>query len=138
MSPEIIPSDAVHIIPGATLYHFGVLTSRVHMAWVKTVAGRLKSDYRYSNTLVYNTFPWPEASSKDRSRIEACAQKILDARVKYPDSSLAAMYNDSIMPKELRKAHDENDTAVCEAYGWDKNISEEEIIMNLFELYGTF
>ena len=135
LDSSVIPSNALHIIPGATLYHFGVLMSRVHMAWVKTVAGRLKSDYRYSNTLVYNTFPWPNVNDKQRAKIESTAQKILDARAKYPDSSLADLYDPLAMPPELRKAHNENDKAVCEAYGWNGNISDDEILMNLFELY---
>ena len=135
LDDSVIPSDGLHIVPEGSLYHFGVLTSRVHMAWVRRVAGRLEVSYRYSNTLVYNNFPWPAVDSKDRQRITATAQKILDARALYPDSSFAALYDDSIMPKELRKAHNENDIAVCEAYGWNKNISEEDILENLFELY---
>ena len=135
MSPDVIPSNAISIIPDATLYHFGVLTSRVHMAWMRATAGRLKSDYRYSNTIVYNNFPWPVVNEKQQARIESTAQKILDARALYPDSSFASLYNDDLMPPELRKAHRENDAAVCEAYGWDKNITEEEIVAELMELY---
>ena len=135
MSPDVIPSDAISIIPDATLYHFGVLTSRFHMAWMRATAGRLKSDYRYSNTVVYNNFVWPGVNDKQRAKIEATAQKILDARAKYPESSFASLYNDDLMPPELKKAHKDNDAAVCEAYGFAKNISEEEIVSALMRLY---
>lgn len=134
LDASIIPGDALKVIPGATLYHFGVLTSRVHMAWMRAVAGRLKSDYRYSNTVVYNNFPWPQASTRHRAKIEQTAQKILDARAKYSDSSFASMYSDT-MPSELRKAHEVNDAAVCRAYGWDKDISEEDIVTELVKMY---
>ncbi|MBR0250623.1 MAG: class I SAM-dependent DNA methyltransferase [Synergistaceae bacterium] len=132
---SVIPSNVLRIIPDATLYHFGVLTSRVHMAWMKRVCGRFEMRYIYSNTIVYNTFAWPCPTQTQRSRIESTAQKILDARALYPKNSFAALYDDSTMPQELRKAHRDNDAAVCEAYGWDKNISEEDIIARLFELY---
>ncbi len=136
LPPEVIPGH-IYMIKGATLYHFGVLTSRVHMAWMRATAGRLKSDYSYSNTIVYNNFPWPAPSDKQRVKIESCAQKILDARALYPDNSFAALYNDDIMPSELKKAHRENDAAVCEAYGWDKNIAEEEIVAELMKKYSA-
>ena len=131
----IAGSGGIKIIPDATLYHFGVLTSRVHMAWMRRVSGRLKSDYRYSINMVYNTFAWPSPTQKQKARIESTAQKILDARALYPESSFAALYDDSTMPPELRKAHRDNDAAVCEAYGWDKNISEKDIVTRLFEMY---
>ena len=143
LDASVIPSDGLRIIPDATLYHFGVLTSRVHMAWTRAVAGRLKSDYRYSNTIVYNNFPWPSQKTSGQivqklmSRIESTAQKILDARALYPDSSFASLYNDDLMPPELRKAHRENDAAVCEAYGWAKNITEEEIVVELMKMYSA-
>ena len=137
MPSDIIQSNAMSIIPNATLYHFGILTSRVHMAWMRATAGRLKSDYRYSNTVVYNNFMWPSVNEKQRAKIETTAKKILDARALYPESSFASLYNDELMPAELRKAHKENDAAVCEAYGWDKNISEEEIVIELMKMYGN-
>ncbi|MBR2208491.1 MAG: N-6 DNA methylase [Synergistaceae bacterium] len=138
MSSDIIISNAISIIPDATLYHFGILTSRVHMAWMRATAGRLKSDYRYSNTVVYNNFVWPTPSKKQRAKIEETAQKILDERAKYPEDSFAALYDDTFMPPELRKAHKANDAAVCGAYGFAKNISEEEIVSELMRLYENF
>ena len=136
LDDTVIPGDGgLQIIPNATLYHFGVLTSRVHMAWMRATAGRLKSDYRYSNTVVYNNFIWPCANEKQKSKIEKTAQKILDARDLYPESSFADLYNDDLMPVELNKAHKENDAAVCEAYGWPKDISENDIAAELFALY---
>ena len=135
LDDSVIPGDGLRIIPNATLYHFGILTSRVHMAWMRRVTGRMKSDYSYSQYIVYNTFAWPCPNDKQRAKIESTAQKILDARALYPESSFAALYDDSTMPPELRKAHRENDSAVCETYGWDKNISEEDIIARLFRMY---
>ena len=138
LDDSVIPGDALRIIPGGGLYQFGILMSRVHMAWVRVVAGRLKSDYRYSNTVVYNNFPWPFVTDSERARISSTAQKILGARALYPESSLASLYNDSTMPPELRKAHRENDIAVCEAYCFDKNVSEEDILPRLFWLYEAY
>ena len=135
LDSSIIPGNKLFVIPGATLYHFGVLTSRVHMAWMRATAGRLEMRYSYSNTVVYNNFPWPSPSDKQRVKIESCAQKILDARALYPGNSFAALYNDDLMPPELKKAHRKNDKAVCKAYGWNKNISEEEIVTELMKLY---
>ena len=135
LDDSVIPGDALRIIPGATLYHFGVLTSRVHMAWVRRVGGRLKSDYRYSGDMVYNTFAWPSPTESQRRKIEESAQGILDARGLYPESSFAGLYDDSLMPVELRRAHERNDRAVCCAYGWNENISEEDIVRKLFGLY---
>ncbi|MBQ3657045.1 MAG: methylase [Bacteroidales bacterium] len=105
------------------------------MAWMRYVCGRLKSDYRYSKEIVYNNFPWPEISDKQKLKIEKTAQKILDVRAKYPGNSFAALYDDILMPPDLRKAHHDNDHAVLEAYGFDKNITEDEIVEKLFELY---
>ncbi|MFI3230753.1 MAG: DNA methyltransferase [bacterium] len=133
---DIIVNDAVQIIPNATLYEFGVLNSNVHMSWMRTVGGRLKSDYRYSATIVYNTFPWCEPTDKQKAKIEATAQSILDARAIYKDCSLAQLYNDLTMPPELRKAHQNNDCAVMEAYGLKvKGTSEADCIAHLMELY---
>ena len=105
------------------------------MAWMRIVAGRLKSDYRYSANIVYNNFPWPKPTEEQMAIIEKTAQGILDARAKYPDSSLADLYDDTFMPSELRKAHEANDAAVLAAYGFDKKLSETEIVAKLFEMY---
>ena len=129
---DTIASNAVLIVPGATLYHFGVLTSSVHMAWVRAVAGRLKSDYRYSNKVVYNNFPWPEGED---AKISATAQAILDARAKYPTSKFSDLYDDTFMPPELRAAHAANDRAVLAAYGLSPSATEREIVAHLFRLY---
>ena len=131
-----LSSDAVHIIPNATLYHFGVLTSNVHMAWMRAVAGRLKSDYRYSKDIVYNNFPWCSPTDKQKAKIEQTAQGILDARAKYPDSSLADLYDELTMPADLRKAHQANDRAVMEAYGFDyRTMTESECVAELMKMY---
>ena len=119
----------------ATLYHFGVIVSMVHMAWNRLVCGRLKSDYNYSNTIVYNNFPWPQATDIQKTKIERTAQAILDARSLYPDSSLADLYDSLTMPPELRRAHQENDKAVMEAYGFNPRMAEAEIVAALFKLY---
>jgi len=130
-------SNGSLIIPGATLYHFGVLMSNVHMAWMRAVCGRLKSDYRYSNDIVYNNFPWPTPTDRQREKIEQTAQAILDARALYPDSSLADLYDEAVMPPVLRKAHQQNDRAVMEAYGFPvKNeFTESQCVAELFKLY---
>ena len=136
LTSEIIVSDAVQIVPNAKIYHFGILTSNVHMAWMRTVCGRLKSDYRYSKDIVYNNFPWPEVSEKDKSKIEETAQAILDARELYPDSSLADLYDETLMPAELLKAHRANDRAVMNAYGFTKKgMTESECVSELMKLY---
>ncbi|MCQ2960634.1 MAG: N-6 DNA methylase [Bacteroidales bacterium] len=135
MSPDNLVNDAVQIIPNATLYHFGILTSSVHMAWMRTVCGRLKSDYRYSKDIVYNNFPWPEPTEGQKAKIEKTAQAILDARTLYPESSLADLYDETLMPVELRKAHQDNDKAVMEAYGFKPTMSESEVVAELFKLY---
>lgn len=135
VSPEIIVNDAVQIIPNATLYHFGVLTSNVHMAWVRTVCGRLEMRYRYSKDIVYNNFPWCNPTPEQKAKIEQTAQAILDARALYPDCSLADLYDELTMPKELRKAHQQNDFAVMAAYGFDRKITESECVAKLMEMY---
>jgi len=135
MTPDIFCSNLVKIIPDATLYHFGILTSNIHMAWVRAVCGRLKSDYRYSKDIVYNNFPWSNPSDAQKARIEATAQAILDIRAKYPDSSLADLYDELTMPADLRKAHTENDHAVMEAYGFSPKTTEDEIVAELFKMY---
>ena len=136
MSPDVLSSNLVKLIPNATLYHFGVLTSNVHMAWMRTVAGRLKSDYRYSKDIVYNNFPWCNPTEEQKAKIEKTAQMILDARAMYPDCSLADLYDEAVMPPELRKAHQLNDRAVMEAYGfWGKLNSESECVAELMGMY---
>ena len=135
LNSNSISSDAVQIIPNANLFHFGVFTSLVHMAWMRTVAGRLKSDYRYSKEIVYNTFPWCNPTEEQKAKIEKTAQGILDARAKYPESSLADLYDETFMPLDLRKAHQANDRAVMEAYGFAKNMTESEIVAELFKMY---
>ena len=136
LSPDILSSDLVFIIPDATLYHLGVLTSNVHMAWMRAVCGRLKSDYRYSKDVVYNNFPWPTPTDEQKSRIEQTAQAILDARELYPDCSLADLYDEATMPPELRKAHQQNDKAVMQAYGfWGKLNSESACVAELMRMY---
>lgn len=132
---KTISTDLNFIIPDATLYHFGVLTSNIHMAWVRAVCGRLKSDYRYSKDIVYNNFPWSNPNGTQKAKIEATAQAILDIRAKYPDSSLADLYDELTMPADLRKAHTENDHAVMEAYGFSPQMTEDEIVAELFKMY---
>ena len=123
------------IMPNATLYHFGILTSSVHMAWTRVVCGRLKSDYRYSINIVYNNFPWPDATEEQKKQIEATAQGILDARNLYPDCSLADLYDETTMPPELRKAHQANDKAVMKLYGYKPNMPEPAIVADLMKRY---
>lgn len=142
MSPDMLCSDLVFIVPNATAYHLGVLTSNVHMAWVRAVCGRLKSDYRYSKDIVYNNFPWPTPTEQQKAKIEQTAQAILDARALYPDSSLADLadlYDELTMPPELRKAHQDNDRAVMDAYGFIKGTaartSESACVAELMKLY---
>lgn len=131
----VFASDLVFLIPNATLYHFGILESNVHMAWMRAVCGRLKSDYRYSKDIVYNNFPWPSASGEQIERIGQTAQLILDARGNYPDSSLADLYDPVLMPADLRKAHQDNDRAVMQAYGFSTKMTESECVAALFEMY---
>ena len=135
LDSSVIAGDGLRILPDATLYDFGVLTSRVHMAWMRRVGGRLEMSYRYSNTLVYNTFPWPSPSPKLRRRIEQSAQAILTAREAHPSNTFADLYDDSLMPADLRLAHALNYAAVCAAYGWPEDISENDIVTQLFRLY---
>ena len=133
---EIIVTDAILLIPDASLYHFGILESNVHMAWMRAVCGRLKSDYRYSKDVVYNNFPWPTPTEEQKAKIEQTAQAILDARALYPDSSLADLYDELTMPVELRKAHQDNDRAVMQAYGFNvKTMTESQCVAELFKMY---
>ena len=136
VSPDVIVSNAVLIIPDADLYHFGVLTSNVHMAWTRAVCGRIKSDYRYSKDIVYNNFPWCNPTPEQKALIEQTAQSILDARALYPDCSLADLYDEVTMPPELRKAHQANDRAVMKAYGFDvKTMTESSCVAELMKMY---
>ena len=158
VNPEIMSSNRVKISQNANLYHFGILTSNVHMAWMRAVCGRLEMRYCYSVNIVYNNFPWPftekqtdlfasndahqeakNVSSEQirllKTKIEQTAQKILDARAKYPDSSLADLYDETVMPPELRKAHQEDDRAVVQAYGFNPKMTESEIVAELFKMY---
>jgi len=135
LSKAIVPGDMLFFMQDSSLYHFGVIDSALHMFWMKYVCGRLKSDYRFSNTIVYNNFPWPTPTDTQKAIIEQTAQGILDARARYPDSSLADLYDDLAMPPELRKAHRANDLAVLEAYGFPKDASEAEIVARLFKMY---
>lgn len=134
MSPDVICGDANSMIPDASLALFGTLISCVHMAWMRVVCGRLKSDYRYSPS-VYNNFPWPALSDAQRAKIEATAQAILDARNLYENDSLADLYAENAMPAELIKAHRANDAAVLEAYGFPKDATESDIVARLFKMY---
>ena len=136
MSPEVICSNANLMIPNASLYHFGILQSNVHMAWMRAVCGRLEMRYRYSNDVVYNNFPWPNPTEEQMAKIEQTAQAILDARALYPDSSLADLYDELTMPVELRKVHQDNDRAVMAAYGFPvKTMTESQCVAELFKLY---
>lgn len=137
MNKDVICSDSNILIPQISLYHFGVLESNVHMAWMRVVCGRLKSDYRYSNTIVYNNFPWPTPTEEQKAKIEKTAQAILDARALYLDSSLADLYDEAVMPVELRRAHQENDRAVMQAYGFPvkSTFTESQCVAELFKMY---
>lgn len=136
LDKNTIPTDSATIISDATVYHFGILTSNIHMSWMRAVAGRLKSDYRYSKDIVYNNFPWPNPTDAQRTKIEQTAQAILDARALYPDASLADLYDEVTMPPELRKAHQNNDRAVMQAYGFDvKTMTESECVAELMKMY---
>jgi len=135
VDPAIVVNDAVQIIPGANLYHFGILTSAFHMAWVRVVCGRIKSDYRYSKDIVYNNFIWPDVTDEQKQEIERVAQAVLDVRANYPESSLADLYDPLAMPPDLLKAHKALDRAVEKAYRVRFNGNEEKIVGYLFKLY---
>ncbi len=136
LGEDTISTNLNLIIPEATLYHFGILTSNVHMAWMRAVCGRLKSDYRYSKDVVYNNFPWPTPTDEQKAKVEQTAQAILDARALYPDSSLADLYDETTMPPELRKAHQQNDRSVMQAYGFDvRTTTETSCVAELMRMY---
>ena len=136
VQPQIVVNDAVQIIPDAKIYHFGIMMSNVHMAWTRAVCGRIKSDYRYSKDVVYNNFPWPTPTDTQKTKIEQTAQAILDARARYPESSLADLYDELTMPPELRKAHQDNDRAVMQAYGFSvRDMTESKCVAELMRMY---
>ena len=141
LDDTIIPTDSATIIENASNYEFGILTSNIHMAWMRAVAGRLKSDYRYSKDIVYNNFPWPTPTEAQKAKIEETAQGILNARAQHDHASLADLYDDTFMPPDLRKAHQENDKAVAAAYGLNKNSpefkSESACVAMLMRMYQT-
>lgn len=135
INPDVIGSNMLYLIPNATLYIFGVMISNVHMAWARTVGGRLKSDYRYTPA-IYNNFPWPTPTDEQKAKIEQTSQAILDARDLYPDASLADLYDPATMPPELVKAHQQNDKAVMRAYGFDiKTTTESSCVAELMRRY---
>jgi len=134
-SPDVLSSNLLKVMPDATLYHFGILMSCVHMAWTRVVCGRLKSDYRYSINIVYNNFPWPDATEEQKKQIEVMAQRILVVRDKFPDCSLADLYDETAMPPELRKAHQANDKAVMKLYGYKTDMPEPAIVADLMKRY---
>jgi len=136
VEPEIIVNGSALVVPEASLYSFGVLISNVHMAWMRTVAGRMKSDYQYSGKIVYNNFPWPNVSKEQYEKVETTAQEILKARNLYPSTTLADLYDPLTMPPELRKAHQANDRAVMQAYGMPiKETDEAACVAWLMRLY---
>ena len=137
LTPNDLCSDGIQLIPNATLFHFGVLQSSIHMAWMRIVCGRLETRYRYSNGIVYNNFPWPNATDEQKAAIETTAQAILDIRSKYKDSSLDQLYNSSLMPDDLVEAHEKNNRAVAAIYaqyGIDLKMSDEEIAIILMRV----
>lgn len=137
MTPETVVGDKIYIMENASLYEFGVMTSCVHMAWMRVVCGRLKSDYSYSNTIIYNNFLWPEPSDQQRQQIEITAQKILDERSQLLGISFAEMYGSALdtVFTGLSAAHKENDRAVMEAYGFPQDMAESEIVAELMKRY---
>jgi hypothetical protein len=133
---NVIASNLVMFIPKASMYHFGVLTSTMHMAWMRTVCGRLEGRYRYSNNVVYNNFPWPaEPSAVQKKKVEQAAQKVLDARAAFPDATLADLYDPNTMPKKLLDAHRDLDSAVDACYRKTPFKTELERLEYLFGMY---
>ena len=137
LSPEVIASNQVYVVPNATLYHFGIMQSNVHMAWMRAVCGRLETRYRYSNSVVYNNFPWPNPTDEQKAKIEQTAQTIIDVRKQFSDVCLADLYDPVFMPVELRRAHQQNDRAVMEAYGFPvkNDFTEIRCVAELFKMY---
>jgi hypothetical protein len=136
MKPEVIANGSALIIPGAKLYHCGILSSAMHMAWMRYTCGRMKSDYQYSSQIVYNNYPWPEApNAKQRAAVEGAAQSVLDARKKFPDATLADLYDPLAMPPALVKAHAGLDRAVDRCYRPQPFESDRHRVEHLFALY---
>jgi hypothetical protein len=133
--PPTIPSNLVRILPDADPWDFGILTSRMHMAWLRHIGGRLKSDYRYSIGLVYNTFPWPDATEAQKKKIRELVQAVLDARAKYPQATLADLYDPNLMKADLRKAHRDLDLAVDKLYRAKPFEGDRDRVEYLFGLY---
>lgn len=134
LEPGTLAGTTLYVLPDASLYELGVLSSNAHMAWMRAAADKVDSDYRYTPEKVYNTFPWPEPTPEQRQRIEETAQGILDTRAKFPDKSLAVLYDDRHMPQELREAHEANDRAVMEAYGMDAGRASEADLLDLLRI----
>jgi hypothetical protein len=134
LGPDVIASNRLQIVPNATLYMLGVLTSIVHMAWMRVVCGRLEVDYCYTPA-VYNNFPWPDATEKQKAKIEELAQDVLDARALFPDATLADLYDPLTMPPELLKGHRALDNFVMKTYGFDRDAPELEIVAKLMEMH---
>lgn len=132
LKPPVVPSDLVFVLIGADLWHFAILTSRMHMAWLRYIGGRLKSDYRYSVGIVYNPFPWPDADERQAARIRDLAQKVLDARAEFPDSTMADLYDPDAMPLKLHHAHRTLDTAVDKLYRVDLFPGDRQRVEHLF------
>ena len=135
MNPDVMCSNLVDILPGATLYHFGILTSSMHMIWMRAVCGRLEERYRYSIEVVYNNFPWPTVSPAQKERIEALASDVIAARDRFPTTSYADLYNPSTMPNDLSIAHRRLDNAVKALYGLRADATDEECILALYRRY---
>lgn len=135
LQPDTLASNLVVVVADAELWHFGIVTSNVFMAWMRAVCGRLETRYRITKDNVYNNFPWPNPGPEQKAKIEQTAQAILDARAKYPGSSLADLYDETVMPADLRAAHRENDKAVMQAYGFKLKMTESEVVADLFKLY---
>lgn len=135
LEPPTIPSNLVRVLLNADLWHFGILTSTMHMAWLRQIGGRLKSDYRYSIGIVYNTFPWPDVTDEQCAKVRTLAQAVLDARAQFPNSTLADLYDVDVMPRELRKAHRDLDTAVDKLYRSAPFSGDRNRVEHLFGLY---
>ena len=136
LDDSVICSNRLKLVPNATLYHFGILTSSIHMAWTRATCGRMKSDYSYSNNIVYNNFVWCSPTPRQRRRIEQTAQEILNVRAGFKGWTYAKLYDEATMPQDLRDAHKENDLAVALAYGFDKFLEDEpRIVAELMKLY---
>ena len=135
VSCNVIANANAQMIPECDLYSFGILNSNVHNSWMRAICGRLETRYAYSATIVYNNFPWPTPTDIQKNKIEETAKAILESREQYPNDSLADLYDNRTMPQGLRKAHEANDIAVMDAYGFRHDITEAEIVSELFKMY---